>query len=239
MNTGGVMYVAGNYSYWMGRDNANGLWRIVDNGNVLSSMDASGNMTFSGNVIAVGAVYPDNSGQWSLYNDKVSNRVFKWQDSYLHSWNYGSGALSYFVPLGNQWYFPNDGSGINWIAWVGGVGPYRDVSDERTKTDITPAAHGLDAVLALQPILFRRWFQGKKDYADRVELGFGARQVRDVLPEAVTEVARSPKQWDAPGTPAGGDPILAVALTPITAALVNAVKTLAERITTLEQRTVH
>ncbi|HXU05571.1 MAG TPA: tail fiber domain-containing protein, partial [Polyangia bacterium] len=196
----------------------------------------NGAMTFAGTVMAGGGIYPDNSGQWTLYNDGNSNRVFRWQGGYLHSWSATSGALSYFVPLGNQWYFPNDGSGINWIAWVGGVGPYRDVSDERTKTDIAPAGHGLDAVLALQPILFRRWFQGKKDYADRVELGFGARQVRDVLPEAVTEVARSPRQWDAPGTPVSGDPILAVALTPIVAAVVNAVKTLHARLDVIETK---
>lgn len=165
MNGGGVMYVAGNYAYWMGRDSADGLWKVVDNGNVLSGMDANGNMTSSGFLQGVGGVYPDNSGQWRLWYDAPNTlRTFKWQDGYNHCWNVSNGTLAYYVPGANQWFFPNDGSVINWWTWVGGVGAYHDVSDEHTKTDIAAAPHGLDTILAIRPITFRRWNQGKMDF---------------------------------------------------------------------------
>ena len=233
MNIGGVMYVANNYQYWMGRDNASGLWRVVDNNNVLSDLDGSGNLTLTGRLASNNGIRPDYTGNWVLYFDGTS-RISQFTPGYIETWNANTGTRSYFIPGGNQWYYPNDGTAINWISWVGGVGVYNNVSDERTKIDIEVAPHGLDEVLGLEPILFRRWFQGKKDYAERVELGFGAQQVRSVLPEAVTEVARSPQQWDAPGTMDESVPILAVALDPIVASLVNAVKTLNARIAVLE-----
>lgn len=70
-----------------------------------------------------------------------------------------------------------------------------------------------------------------------MELGFGARQLRAVLPEAVSAVARSPKFWDAPGTMDESEPIYAVATTPIIAAMVNAIKTIDARLAALEGMT--
>jgi hypothetical protein len=237
MNTGGVMYVAGNFSYWTGRDNANGLWRVVDNGNLLSSMDASGAMQFMGTVMTVGGLYPDNTSSWQLYFDG-RYRTERFSSGWSWSWDATNGDYAYSTPGGSNVFFNHSDWGmVNFAGPVGGVGAFVIVSDERSKTDIEPSPHGLDVILAIEPIAFRRRHAAGPPRKDRVEHGFGARQLRAALPEAVVEM-HAPGEWKRM---LGDDdePLLGVQTDAVVAAMINAIKTLHARIETLEQRTTH
>jgi len=83
-------------------------------------------------------------------------------------------------------------------------------------------------VCAIKPIKFIRVGMPEA----KVELGFSAQQLADVLPEAVTEttMALLPGAAREDSDP----PSLAVATTPIVAALVNGMKELVARIEALE-----
>lgn len=82
-------------------------------------------------------------------------------------------------------------------------------SDARLKYGTRPLAHGLDAVLALEPSWYRR------KMGDSIEYGFIAQEVREVLPELVTE---------------NEEGLLSMNYNGIIPVLVNAVKTLAAQI---------
>ena len=102
---------------------------------------------------------------------------------------------------------PQLGTGA--VTVVSGV--LTNASDESIKRDIRPFTHGLDAVLALRPILHgyteaSGLDQTKDDYA-----GFSAQNVQSVIPEAVGQ---------------NRDGMLTLSDRGIIAALVNAVKEL-------------
>jgi hypothetical protein len=121
-----------------------------------------------------------------------------------------------------QWYMRAfDGTCFNSVSYVGGHGAYHDLSDERLKTDITPATVGLPEILAIEPINFHRLGADGQPYT-RDEIGFSAQQVQPIIPEAVTEAGI--------GLPDG----LALAAEMILAAAVNAIKTLNQRVSVLE-----
>jgi hypothetical protein len=109
-------------------------------------------------------------------------------------------------------------------GWVGGHGPYVDLSDLSLKERIEPASHGLDEILRLQPKTFTRKPRFK-DMPSRQELGFVAQDVQQVLPHAVVEVDTKDGK------------LLGVASEAILAAMVTAMRQMHERIKTLEGRT--
>jgi hypothetical protein len=115
----------------------------------------------------------------------------------------------------------SDGATYNNVNWVGGHGAYRDVSDERLKTDIMPATVGLPEILAIDPINFHRLSPDGQTYPEE-EIGFSAQNVQPIIPQAVTE------------TGIGLPDALAVASEMILAAVVNAIKTLNDRVSALE-----
>ncbi len=96
------------------------------------------------------------------------------------------------------------------------------ISDERTKDIKGDYTRGLDAILALKPILYS--FNEASDIPDKksVWAGFGAAQVRESIPEAVHD-----------DNPNG---FLSLSDRPIIAALVNAVKELSAKNEALEAR---
>ena len=81
-------------------------------------------------------------------------------------------------------------------------------------------------MLAINPIRFKRIGEQFK----REEIGFSAQQLRSVLPEAVTKTEFTLPEGEGKG------PALAMATTPIIAALVNAMKVMHARIEQLESR---
>ena len=136
-------------------------------------------------------------------------------------------------------------SGSNWFGWynsggttyfynpaVGNIasinsatGAYTALSDEAKKKDFESSDIGLDAILALQPKLFRM----ATDEADRPkQLGFIAQEVKDHIPQAYVEETSQ----DVSGEDAT---YIGINDRPIIAALVKAVQELSARITELEE----
>jgi hypothetical protein len=148
--------------------------------------------------------------------------IMQFAPNYYWDWSNVDGSLVMISNGSRIWTIrASDAACYNNIAWVGGHGAYRDVSDERLKTDITPATVGLPEILAIDPINFHRLGpEGEVYPAD--EIGFSAQNVQPIIPEAVTE------------TGIGLPDALAVASEMILAAAVNAIKTLNERVAALE-----
>lgn len=97
-------------------------------------------------------------------------------------------------------------------------------SDARLKESVAPYGGGLDQIIALDPVTFHR----KADpVADRREIGLIAQDAEGVMPEIVMA---NPGMIDGEEVP----DVRALDAGPITFALINAVKTLAGRVATLE-----
>jgi hypothetical protein len=109
------------------------------------------------------------------------------------------------------------------------------VSDRRMKTNIRPFNRSLNAVRALEPVIYKYNEESGLDQVDDY-VGFVAQDVRSAVPEAVS-VTRPVKVPDGfpgrlpPDRKAG---LMTLSDRPIIAALVNAVKELADRVETLE-----
>jgi len=233
--SGGLFQIAPNYYMQRGND---GHWRWVEGGTVNMELSNDGNMaalaaiTAGGSVFAgVNVVASQNvfaSGNQMVMGNGGAGRLLQMSPSWYWEWNSSNGTLIWNTPSGYEWIIHGAGQCYNERAWVGGHGAYQDLSDERSKRDVKPANEGLDAVCAIKPIKFIRVGMPEA----KVELGFSAQQLADVLPEAVTEttMALLPGAAREDSDP----PSLAVATTPIVAALVNGMKELVARIEALE-----
>ena len=127
---------------------------------------------------------------------------------------YNSGGTTYF-------YNPAVGN----IASINSAtGVYTALSDEAKKKDFEPSDIGLDAILALQPKLFR--MATDEDDAPK-QLGFIAQEVKDHIPQAyVEEMSQDVSGEDATYIGLNDRPIIA--------ALVKAVQELSARVAQLE-----
>jgi hypothetical protein len=75
---------------------------------------------------------------------------------------------------------------------VAGVGAYNNVSDVRYKTNITTLTHALDKIMALRGVQYE-WRTNefpRLRFEQGAQLGLIAQEVKDVLPEAVSEDAQ-------------------------------------------------
>jgi hypothetical protein len=75
---------------------------------------------------------------------------------------------------------------------VAGVGAYNNVSDARYKTNITGLTHALDKIMALRGVQFD-WRSNafpRVNFESGPQLGFVAQEMKEVLPEAVTQDAQ-------------------------------------------------
>jgi hypothetical protein len=106
---------------------------------------------------------------------------------------------------------------------IGGTGAFVNLSDARTKEDITDVVNALATVTALQGRHFRRI--GHVDH----EYGFIAQEVQQVLPEAV-------RVFQPANPESGAEELLGVQSEQIIPFLVEAIKTLQARIEVLEAR---
>lgn len=183
-----------------------------------------------GSIMSFGNIYVQNdTGAW--FGAGGSGRVLCfWAGAYYWDFNNSNGTLAYMAagPGNPFWVMRNDGLCLNYRSSVAGNGAYWDFSDERFKENVAEAQAGLAAIRALRPITFRRrpTEPVHEDFPIRLmerELGFSAQQVREAIPEAVTTL----------GIVAPDD--LGVSTTAIVAALVNAVREMADRLDALTQ----
>jgi len=197
-----------------------GYVNSTGNVNASNSVTASVDISAVRNISAGAALFAHGSN--IVIGPGGSGRIMQMQGGYY--WDFSTTTGDAIWVMNNQqcWVMSAlDGRCYNNLAWVGGHGAYRDVSDERLKTDITPATVGLPEILAIEPINFHRLGpEGEVYPAD--EIGFSAQNVQPIIPEAVTEAG------------IGLPDALAVASEMILAAVVNAIKTLDQRITVLE-----
>ncbi|ASX13051.1 hypothetical protein CK627_20815 [Aeromonas dhakensis] len=102
------------------------------------------------------------------------------------------------------------------VVFSGNIGSY---SDQRLKKDIEPLENALESVMQLRPVLYKRIGTD----TDRVECGFIAQELQEVIPEVVQT------QEDEMGT-------LTVDYAKLVAYMAGAIQTLEARIATLEGR---
>ena len=127
------------------------------------------------------------------------------------------------IQSGGTTYFYNPAVG-NIASINSATGVYTALSDEAKKKDFEPSDIGLDAILALQPKLFR--MATDEDDAPK-QLGFIAQEVKDHIPQAyVEEMSQDVSGEDATYIGLNDRPIIA--------ALVKAVQELSARVAQLE-----
>lgn len=150
-----------------------------------------------------------------------SGYIMQMTGGYYFDYNTATGEMHWTANNNPLWVMrANDALCFNNAYTVAGHGVYINLaSSAAMKTDIMEAPHGLDEIIRLTPKTFRL-----KARPDRVNLGFIIEDVRPVIPEAVTE-----HEGVEPGTT-----MLGISDTPILAAVVNAIKTLNERVAALE-----
>jgi len=192
---------------------------------ILMTLDTGGTVHFLGDVNAGNNARVANTvscvGGSMWFGTGGDGRIWNMAQDWFWEWSGGSGNLYWHYPGGIHFSIrQSDGAQVgNDRAGMYGYGVYANLSDERMKTDIVPSVYGLDDIMKLEPIAFRRI----KAAHDREEVGFSAQQVQKVIPHAVHEV------YEESHT-------LGVALDPIVVALVNGMKQLAQRIEQLESK---
>ena len=207
--------------FFQGNLSANGNFAaggtILSN-NVITGLDVNSNrnMTATGNIQAYGVHY-SSSGYYAASDNSMvfaplsTQRILQYQPSWYWAWNTSGGDLNWYTPGGATFQIrASDAWVIALRSRMAGIGPYTDISDAASKTDIEEATHGLAAILGLTPKTFKRIG------FDETELGFVAQDVQQVLPEAVVDLKLDGHEGAS----------LGIATTPIIAALVNAVKEL-------------
>jgi hypothetical protein len=160
-------------------------------------------------------------------------RVQAFNGAYYWQWSTTAGDLVWVRNGGAMWWMRvSDSLCFNNLGTVGGVGAYYNISDERTKDDIEPIPYGLDEILQLRPVRFRR-IKADGEIAPH-ELGFVAQDVQAVIPEMV--MAAGFGGIDDEGSLDSDDPMRAISETSLIGVLVRAVQTLTARVATLEGR---
>jgi hypothetical protein len=203
-----------------------------------STISATGAIT-GGNLVSnngpiqsAAGVYASNDSSFGFYYQGGLGKIFNFQGGYYLVWDTSSGNLGYTVPNQTIWIMRASDAFCVSAGYVGGQG-FVNTSDRRFKQEdaIVPATKGLDAILQLKPVKFRRLPQASGP-SPSVELGFIAQDVKDILPEAV--VAIGVELPDGTGGIESSDPTLGINEGAITAALVKAMQELDARLRTLE-----
>lgn len=155
--------------------------------------------------------------QWSA-NDSMS-----WSESTSYvQWVHASNVIMSIDPSGN---FAIGGANA---TKVGGSASWTVSSDDRVKRDVEPYTHGLTEVCALRPISFE--YNGKggtQTVTGKRFIGLSAQATQKPMPELVVEISQEIN-------PEAMDGQLGTDLGPLTLALCNAVRELAERMAALE-----
>ena len=159
----------------------------------------------------------NNAPDFVTYTDG-NNNYWRWQSGWELYFYRGDGSIVQ-CHGGSTWFWMQAPGAVvlNNITSFGGVGGYVAISDIRGKTAITHCERGMDIIRDLRPVEFVRQPRKAGLPSPRVEIGFIAQDVQEVLPEAVTSL----RVEEAPGQRADA---LAMSTTPIVAVMVNALK---------------
>jgi hypothetical protein len=195
--TAGYLYSTGDIRADNNLTVASGLYTnyIRDYGTAQIDGAASvGGAFTAGSVTSLSAVVFNNDGQFYI-SAGSGYKVLNWAAQWYITWNTNNGDLTVVRGgAGDHTCFEAASGILNCRSGpVRGVGAYQDFSDLRMKQDITPIHYGLDTLLQLKPVSFKRLPRGHFNLPDntlidaepRVELGFIAQDVIEVLPEAV------------------------------------------------------
>ncbi len=245
MNSSGVFFVANDYNYYLQRT-TDGNWNFVEGGVNKLQIHSNGYVYPQNGLITGGYVYANAiwagsgpAGTFGLLED-ATFRYISFASPWVIRWDKTNGDMLFGTSYG--WSIvirTSDMLVYNNSAAMGGFGAYNNLSDERGKTSIAPADAGLAEVLKIVPISYNRLVkdtEGGVSTSPRTELGFSAQQLLTALPEAVTVFgAELPDGTGGLDTDA---PSLGIQSEMITAALVNAIKQLTDRIVVLEARLV-
>jgi hypothetical protein len=213
---------------------AHGIWSPGANTMAFGAMDGSGNA--SAQWVSFGSNYA-----WFASTSEIqfvasgSARFQYWSASlgYYWSWAVSNGDLSWVRANAAFWTMRNsDNLCFNNIGTVGGNGAYYNYSDARGKSDIEPTPYGLDEIMRLRPVRFRRI--KSDDEIAPLELGFVAQDVERVIPEMVMRAGFG--GIDGEGSLDSDDPMRAISETSLIGVLVNAIQALTSRVATLEGR---
>ena len=216
------MFLGDSSQLYFGAMDGNGVYASP---NWYGRFSTLGNFEARGYVLSNGFVYAAGATSFGL-GAGGAGRMLQFSSGWYWDWDTTSGNHRWITPNGAMWNMRNsDNLSWNQVGPVGGNGAYANISDIRTKRDITPSGYGLAEVLRLEPIAFTRIPQGRVEYPR--EIGFSAQQVREIIPQAV----RAMDNIDT------DEPTLGMSDTPIIAALVNAVKQLAAEVAELRERT--
>jgi Chaperone of endosialidase len=198
-------------------------------GNITSNAGVYGNQVFAG--------YPGVTDFFLAISG--TNRSLYWRDpDYVTSWDSASGVMTWTMNSASAMTLGFNGD----LAIIGqgtkpGGGPWVATSDARIKTIQSDYKQGLSEVLKLNPVIYT--FKGNdappdapsnhaKVAADATKfVGLIAQEVEPIFPDMVTKVSGwidGVKVDDLRGLDTG----------PLIYALINAVKTLAARVETLE-----
>jgi hypothetical protein len=179
------------------------------------NIDANGNMNVGGQVAV--------SGQCVVNSNIVGNVWLMRNDT---RWNiqFDGNQFVFNNPAGPTWLvrWSPDNWAFNNVGAIGGHG-LMDFSDTRDKASILEATDvGMRQLRNVHPIRFMR----TRTHLPRPELGFSAQDMAQALPDAVINVERA----------AGDQPRMAIEVSSVLAALVNAVKELDARLARFEGR---
>jgi hypothetical protein len=211
------------------------VWRFYNSSSaVCFAISPVGNCSAAGSISATGALNGGSIASTTVitasagamnFGDSGSSRIMQMSSNWYWQWLMSTGQL-HWIALGTQMWTIRQGDLFcyNNAGPVGGVGAYSNISDERMKSSIAQAEYGLPEILKIQPIVFKRI--PRAEHMDNMpeEVGFSAQQLKPILPHAVTERVIDDQD------------MMMIDSDVIIAALVNAVKTLEQRISAMENK---
>lgn len=247
--TGGT--VTGGYITSTGNVNANA--DVTGNRVFANYIESRGDLRGTSQVVSNNNIYVANDGSFSL-SQAGGERFLSFMGGWALVCNTGNGWLSWNNPGGLNWIMGADGFCYGNMNSVGGRGEYVNFSDERFKDAITPTTRGLPEILQLNPVEYEfipppqieppAAQTSPPEGTEPIEpppsppptqkrhLGFVAQEVAPIIPEAVNIIGvQAP---DGTGGMDTADPTLGVTVGSIVACIVNAIKTIDQRLTALE-----
>jgi hypothetical protein len=218
--TGRLSYVNGSGTELMALDGS-GTLGIIGTLNVAGSI-GSGAQINTVNLLVTGSAGFANASDFALFASGT-NRYQQYASTWFWAWETTSGKLWWSAGGAGYFWMMDNGTTLtyNQLGPVGGHGAYQNLSDERMKTGIVPSDIGMKEIRLISPIRFVR------NNKEREEIGFSAQALQQIIPEAVSPMTLYQPEKDP-------EERLTISSEPIVAALVNAVKQLDQRLTTLE-----
>ena len=217
----------------------------LSNVSVGQNLTVSGSQSIQGNLVVLGSMSINTvaTGTLELGSPAVSDwlayrsapdRVFQWQSGCTDVWHETT-AVRYWN--NNRFVMSLDFNGnlvIIGNASMPGGGPWSASSDDRVKQNARPYGAGLNEIRRLEPIAFEYNGQGGTEADGVTYHGVSAQRARAIMPELVFEQRLGTRDGSLDPKLLPGQ--LATNLGPLTLALCNAVRELADWLETVEAR---